>query len=351
MLGLSSDVFYGGDLLRPASKGVLIAACVFCIVALSHAQKAGQSKMTAAMSYFDSAKYDEAIGLLSELAADTTVSKPDRREVMLRLGRSYLAKRLNDKAKDAITKLLALEPPVVTLDPDTECPNLLRMYYEARKSKSGTNAIERPDPGIKTIAILDFSNRSLDDKARFDPMEKGFAELMINQLKGSVNLKVVERERIQWILDEIALENNPGKFDVGSAVRVGKQLGVNSILLGSFIKFKDQIKILSRLVKVETSEILATDEMTGDVDKFFDLTEKLGIQVAKKINVAITQAEVSKGTETKSLDAMMTYSEGLVELEKGNYKGAFEKFMKALSLDPQYEKARKKADSLKPLLG
>ncbi len=313
--------------------------------------QASVKKMEEAMKYYSSANFDKAIEILAVLADDQTLEKNDRKEVLLSLGRAYVAKGWKDKASWAIDKLLEMEPPVIEPDPDAECPPMMKVYYDARKKKSGSAAVERPDPGIQTIAILDFKNRSVDDKDKFDPMEKGFAELMINQLQGSIGLKVVERERIQWILDEIGLENDPGKFDVNSAVRVGKQLGVHSILLGSFIKLKDQIKLLARLVKVETSEILATEEASGDADEFFDITENLGVKVAKKINVSLTKADVQKGTETKSLDAMMSYSEGLVLLEKGNYKSAYEKFMQALTIDPDYEKARTKAESLKPLLG
>jgi TolB-like protein len=250
-----------------------------------------------------------------------------------------------------ISKLLDLEPPMITLDPDAECPPLMKIYYDVRKTKTGSNQMERADPGINTIAILDFKNRSIDDKTKYDPMEKGFAELMISQLKGAVNLKVVERERIEWILNEIGLENDPGKFDVGSAVRVGKQLGVHSVLLGSFIKVKNDLWLGARLVKVETSEILATDEIRGDADEFFDLAEKLSEKVAKKINATISEADIKKGTETNSLDAMLSYSEGLVYIEKAEYKLAYDKFLEALSRDPNYVKAKMKAESLKPLLG
>ncbi|MBI4535479.1 MAG: hypothetical protein HY708_04315, partial [Ignavibacteriae bacterium] len=258
---------------------------------------------------------------------------------------------LLDQARWAVSTLLDLEPPIIELDPDVEMPPLMKIYYEVRKQKTGSTQVERPDPGIQTIAILDFKNRSIDDKEKYDPMEKGFAELLIGQLSGTINLKVIERERIQWILDEIGLENDPGRFDMTSAVRVGKQLGVHTILLGSFIKVSDEIKLLARLVKVETSEILATDEVTGDADKFFELTEKLGEKVARKINVAISKADLEKGTETRSLDAIMSYSEGLVLLEKGDYKSAYEKFIQALDFDPEYSKARTKAESIKPLLG
>jgi Tfp pilus assembly protein PilF len=75
------------------------------------------------------------------------------------------------------------------------------------------------------------------------------------------------------------------------------------------------------------------------------------VKIAKKINANLSEADAKKGTETNSLDAMLTYSEGLVYLEKANYKAAYDKFQEALKLDPNYSKAKTKADSLKPLLG
>jgi tetratricopeptide (TPR) repeat protein len=111
------------------------------------------------------------------------------------------------------------------------------------------------------------------------------------------------------------------------------------------------MKLLSRLVKVETGEILATDEVTGDADEFFDLAKQLGERVAKDINVTLSKAEAQGGSETRSLDAMLSYSEGLVLVEKGDYKKAYDKFQQAFSLDPEYDKARRKAESLKPLIG
>ena len=315
------------------------------------AQSDSKKQFADAMKFYNSANFDKAITIFAKLAEDNTIDHKEMKEILLALGRSYTAKGNKEKAMQAMTKLIDLEPPTITPDPDAECPPLMKIYYQARKAKTGSTVVENADPGIKTIAILDFKNRSIDDKEKFDPMEKGFAELMIDQLNGSVSLKVIERERIQWILDEIGLENDPSKFDQSSAVRVGKQLGVHSILLGSFIKTKSKIKLLARLVKVETSEILATESADGDADEFFDIAENLSIKVAKKINASLSSADIDKSSETKSLDAMMAYSEGLVHLEKGDFKAAYAKFVKAFEFDPKYDKAKTKADSIKPLLG
>ncbi len=333
---------------------LVLAMGVFAPVHILAQGKGGSTKhkLERAMKLYSSAKFDEAIKILSELEKEKKLEKKDQIDVLFGLGRAYVAKGQKDKALGAMSKMLELEPPSIEPDPDTECPPLMKVYYSARKNKSGTDSV-RADPGMRTIAVLDFKNRSIDDKEKFDPMEKGFSELVIGSLNGATNLKVIERERIQWILEEIGLENNPGKFDTESAVRVGKQLGVHTVLLGSFIKIKDDIKLLARLVKVETSEILMTEEIKGDVDDVFELADKLTEKVAKGINVKLAQSSAteSQALETKSLDAMLSYSEGLSFLEKGNYTDAYRKFEQALTFDPNYEKARQKRESIKPLLG
>ena len=173
-------------------------------------------------------------------------------------------------------KLLKLEPPLVTFNPDYEPPVFMKLYYETRKEYSDSYLVERPDPGIKTMAIIDFQNNSIENKDKFNPMEKGFADLMIHQLNNSTGLKVVERDRIQWIMNEIKLQN---KYSMEGAVRLGKQLGVHTVLLGSYIIYNGEIWLGARLVKVETSEILLTDEIKGDIDDFFDLSGKLKLML------------------------------------------------------------------------
>jgi TolB-like protein len=326
---------------------ILILSLIFNCTAM--AQNGGKSRLAEAEKYYKTALFDKAIEILSSLSSDKDTDIEVRKDALRFLGRAYTAKGLYDKAKESIMKLLELEPPVVTLNPDFEPPTLMKVYYDARKSLSGGSyAVERTDPGIKTMAIIDFKNRSIDQKEKFDPMEKGFSDLMIHRLNNSTGLKVIERDRIQWILNEIEIQD---KYSMEGAVRLGKQLGVHAVLLGSFIIYNDEIWLGARLVKVETSEILLTDEIKGDVDEFFDLTEKLNKKIADKIDVTLKDVKEGISGETNSLDAILTYSEGLALLEEGNYKEAYNKFLKALEFDPNYELARIKAESIKPLIG
>jgi hypothetical protein len=161
----------------------------------------------------------------------------------------------------------------------------------------------------------------------------------------------VERERISWILKEIDLENEPGKFDTETAVRVGKQIGVHLVVLGSYFGFEDNMKLQVRLVRVETSEIIGTAEADGDIDDFFELTKTLAKNIAEVIEIEIPDSAMQVGTRTRSLDAELAYSAGVALAEQGKYVEAYEKFLDAIKRDPEFDSARKRAEALKPLIG
>lgn len=309
-----------------------------------------QSSLEQAVSAYHNADFDEAITLFAELAGDEGQNKGVRKEALQFLGRAYIAKRNVDDARLVMQDLIELEPPIVELDPDVESPPLMKLYYDVRKELTDSYEVERADPGLQTLAIVDFTNNSLDDRERFNPLEGGFASLMVHQLNGATGLKVIERERIQWLLEELDLQQEEGRVDQNTAVRTGKLLGANAVLFGSFMKHRNELRINARLVKVETGEILMTEQVAGKDKDFFELAEKLSLKVAQGINITTQKTQIGERSDTRSLDAMISYSEGLEFLEKEDYQAAYLKFQEALEYDQNYSRAQKKADSIKPLL-
>ena len=56
-----------------------------------------------------------------------------------------------------------------------------------------------------TVAVLYFNNSVLGkDNEAMQPLSKGLADLLINNLSGNAGIRVVERDRIQAVLDEQA---------------------------------------------------------------------------------------------------------------------------------------------------
>jgi len=342
---------YDGMRLPWASRLVrgaaMLTAAAFVLLPPALAQDPSLDRAIAA---YQSADFDQAIEIFSALAENATSTAETRRTSYHYLGRAYVAKHMEEEAQAAVSSLLELEPPRTEFDPDTEPPPLMNVYYDVRSEKEGY-AVQGGDGRVQTIAVIDFTNGSIgSDAASYDPLRLGLASMMINLLGGAIDLKVVERERLQWLLNELDLQSDDGRVDQETAVRMGRLLGAQSVLIGSFIVNGRDMYLGTRLVKVETGEVILGEQLFGRRDDIFDLMQDLSVETARSINVALEESDLGGNDETRSLDAMMSYSEGLALLDQGSYNAAYNKFLEALEFDSGYGRAQTKAESLRPML-
>jgi TolA-binding protein len=327
--------------LAGALAGVLAAAL---LVPTAQAQS---DVFQQAKEAYQFGEYDKAIERFRQVAENTSADKQMRRRAMRYMGRAHVAQGDKEEAQQVMEQLIKTEPPLVELSPDKEPPPLWKAYYQARKEVNGSYQVE--GPGLQTIAVMDFRNNSITNREQYDGLEKGLSSMMINYMNGTTDLKVIERERIEWLLDEIELQQS-GKVNQSTAVRTGELLGANTVVFGSFTVAQDQMQILARVVKVETGEVLLGEQVRGEPGEFFSLIEDLSTQVAESVDAEVQQAKAKKSSRTKSLDAMMAYSQGLKLIESGDYRQAHEKLMQAHELDPEFTRARDRARSLQPML-
>ncbi|MEM9665527.1 MAG: CsgG/HfaB family protein [Bacteroidota bacterium] len=316
-----------------------------------------QSNEEVMNAYLDG-EFESVVERASAIVDSPTASKDDKKMALEYLGRAHSAMGKMAEAQAAMYDLLELEPPLIELDANRETPQLMNAYFEARKDLCGNYTAEPmcgEGPSIRTLAIADFTNAALVDNESYEPMRQGIANLMINQLGGSTDLKLVERERLQWLLEEQNLQRS-ANVDQRTAVEMGKLLGATYVLFGTYyvqnkgglFRKRRVMNISMRLVDVSTSEILMTEEVQGKPGDIFDMARSLGLSVAQGINVTLSDDGLAENTN--SLDAMMSYNEGIALLETGDYRAAHEKFLEALEYDPTYTQAKVKAESLQPIL-
>ena len=305
---------------------------------------ATEAALRGAIEVFEQAEFEDAEARFTSIADNATAPSALRADALRYLGRVQVALGHNEAAIETMVRLIELEPPIIELDPDLEPPPLMQTYYEARRDVDGGYAVRSNRP--QTLAIVNFTNSSITEKENWDPMQQGFASLMIHAMGPATDLKLVERERIRWLLDEQQLQRDPSLIDQATAVRAGRLLGAQTVIFGSFIINRRDLLISARLVDVETGQILFSEQARGRAEDFSDLVESLSLQVARTLNVNLSSADV----ETRSLDAALSYSEGLALVEQGDYAGAHAKFLQALEYDPGYSRARQRVHSLRPLL-
>jgi TolB-like protein len=141
-------------------------------------------------------------------------------------------------------------------------------------------ATPAPASGAKTrLAVLYFDYDGKSEELTV--LRKGLAAMLIADLSASTELVVVERERLQEVLDELKLGASP-KVDAATAAKIGKLLGAQYLVMGRYFDLKGTLMVTARAINVETGAVLRTDSLKaqGKPEDFLDLEQKLARELA-----------------------------------------------------------------------
>ncbi len=206
-----------------------------------------------------------------------------------------------------------------------------------------------PNPDAKRIAVLYFDNSS-DDKS-LDKLKKGLAAMIISDLSKVKMLNVIERDRIQEIIEEQNM-NNTESFDAATATKLGKLLGVEHILTGAYFELMGSLRIDARLIEVETGKIVKSEGIDGPASDFFTLEKKLVWKLLSGLNIDLAveekqEVENNFNKEKISYEISLKYSEGLELMDAGKTTEAIQKFEEVIKAQPNFEPAKKALQKLK----
>ena len=235
-----------------------------------------------------------------------------------------------------LTLLAALLPAAVAAQPVTK----------ALPADSG-----RP----KTVAVLYFDNNT--GRADYDPFGRGISAMLITDLSSVQQIRIVEREKLQSVLDEQHLQQS-SMFDPATAVKAGKLLGAEYLLTGAFSAVDPQMRIDTRVIRVETGEVVRTSKVQGKSDDFFSLQQKLAKELVGALPIAVSPEamdSLAKQQERNRIDdarVIVDFAAGLVRLDNRDYVGAVEKLAPALTrshdalvVQLAYDEAKKRASA------
>ncbi len=153
---------------------------------------------------------------------------------------------------------------------------------ERKSENSQLKNIQVNDGKIK-IAILPFENITNDKE--YEWLSKGIAESLLVNLSISNKFTVVEGTLRDKVLDEINFQQ--GKYvDINSAVKIGKMLGSNEILIGSYQIIHEKIKITSRIIDVESGKIIknSTIDYEDSISDLFKMQKNFSNYYIDKVN-------------------------------------------------------------------
>jgi TolB-like protein len=201
----------------------------------------------------------------------------------------------------------------------------------------------------RTVAVLYLENNSVADRASLDPLEKGLTDMLITELSKIEGLKVVERARLQALVDELHLGLS-GMVDSATAQQIGKLLGAQTLVMGGFVKgFDGKLRIDVRLVDVETGRTLTTDEETDKPKHLFKMIKRMSKAIAEDLEVKLTKADKKrlKETDNTSFAASVWYARGLNLEDQGKVEEAVKMYEQALRENPGYARAKARLDTLR----
>lgn len=210
---------------------------------------------------------------------------------------------------------------------------------EALKQERSLSIDNFPD---KSLAVLYFVN--LSDDPKWQPLQKGLAEMIITDLSQIEELIIVERLRLNYLMDEIRL-NVSGISEDENISRVGKLLGTKNLIKGSYmITPTDEVLLDANIYELSTNLMPRSASYEGNLSELFRLEKELVLKVINYFNIRLTPEKRSEIFEipTEDMEAFINYCMGLEAMDRGDMVTAQKYFQKALFIDKDFQNAKDK---------
>jgi eukaryotic-like serine/threonine-protein kinase len=200
--------------------------------------------------------------------------------------------------------------------------------FSSRRASTGAVAVA---PGIPSIAVLPF--RDMSPARDQDYFCEGIAEELINGLAQIDGLRVAARTS--------AFQFKGKDLDVR---RIGKELGVESVLEGSVRKAGERLRVTAQLVTVSGGYHLWSEKYDRDIEDIFAIQDEISLAIVEKLRGKLLKEEKSKLVRryTDDEEAYSLYLKGRYfwnRRHEGGIQKALELFEQAVERDPLHAPA------------
>ena len=201
----------------------------------------------------------------------------------------------------------------------------------------------------RTVAVMPLRFSGADSSLK--PLERGFADLLTTDLSRSSQLTLVERARLQALLDEMKLQGS-GATDAETNVRAGRLVRAGRVVQGSLLQLDpSQLRVDAAVVNVPTTQVQGVAQGSDQLDQIFNLEKKIALDLFRELGVTLTVSEQNaiEQRPTRSLAAFVAYSRGLAAEDEGRYDDASRYFNDAVRLDPGFGAAQQKGQEARSI--
>jgi len=218
-----------------------------------------------------------------------------------------------------------------------------RLAVEARAAIAREASFVADTAQPNTIAVLPWTFIGTDPSLA--PLSVGLAHLVMTDLSKISGLTLVERERIQVMLDEMAMAGE-GRVDQGTAARAGRLLRATRVVQGVVRQTSNGVRLEAAVVRTSDGTVEASGGAGDRLNRLFALEKTVVLDLVGQMGLSLTPGERRALSErpTEDLQAFLAFSRGLQAEESGDYRSATRLFAWAADRDPAFGAAGRLVD-------
>ncbi|HMB79122.1 MAG TPA: tetratricopeptide repeat protein, partial [Vicinamibacterales bacterium] len=211
--------------------------------------------------------------------------------------------------------------------------------------------------GKPSVAVLYFENKTGSNQ--LDWLRTGLTDMLVTDLSQSPDVEVLGTDRLVQILTDMKRQDDK-VISYDTVRELARRAGVKSVVLGSYMKSGETIRINTTLQEVASGKIVTSErvEAIGDNNLFpmvDDLTKRIKAKFALpggdptrpilQSPMAITTSTGTpldrdlKDVTTSSVEAYRDYAEGINLHERFREQDALAQLEKAVAIDPGFAMA------------
>ena len=217
-----------------------------------------------------------------------------------------------------------------------------QLAQEMQEAIRRERTISPNDVPQNTVAVLYFLNQDQDPE--WSALSTGLTEMMITDMAQVKQLDVVERAKMQMLLDEMNLDKTM-MADPNTVPRFGKLLKAKILVNGAFsLPGGKDLLITSNIGDIAQASTFEALRFSGKLDNIFRMEKDLVLSVIDQLGIQLSFEERNQIMQipTENLQAFKAYCFGLEQMDKGNLSIATNYFGEAVKLDPNFQPAQQK---------
>ncbi len=189
------------------------------------------------------------------------------------------------------------------------------------------------------LAIVDFAVQS--DNAAYKYLGKGFAEFTAIELAKSKSVIIIEREKRNKALEELAFSLSDAA-DAAKQLKIGQLLAAQYLVMGSIFELGGRLIVTFDVIDVQKGFSIFTDKIDAEPTAYNYITASLAAKILGCFSLAAPEAVVASAAQPvqKPAEAAVKFSNAIDAMDRKDTQAARADLTAAQKLDPQSDAIR-----------